>query len=501
MSNDIQEIQHDLQLRYPGRSKEISILLGLMGNPSDAVVPSVFIYGHPSSGKTSVVKAVMERTLRRSSWAHVNCVERHTPRMLFEHALNQWCDWTPAWENKFMNVCKADTALQFVKAIQEGVMVGNKKRQLGIDSTLYLVLDRAERLRDMPPTLLPVLLRLSEMTQRNICVILISTVVFEKFRVKGGSYEPLFIRFSDYSKQDTLQIILLDFLASERRIAINPNESEEEENGHGHGDEKGELKIVELDDDFFMSFAEIIYSIFNHNCKDLNELRYFSALLFPLYLQPVQQGRVEVHEKAKLFKFAQPYFAEATGKLYLREISSAEWIKETNELEEHEPTDKPNHTFLAQTQAHEKSGFDLPYYTKFLLLASYLASYNPARFDVRYFAKMGEERRKKKGGGTHKSRAGQPGGGKMRPQLLGPKAFPIERMLAIFYSIIDEPLEDTVDIQLQITSLTTLRLLVRSTNMDRLDSAKYKCNVSFEFIRAVAKSVRFEIEKYLYDFC
>ncbi|KAI9025999.1 origin recognition complex subunit 5 C-terminus-domain-containing protein [Phycomyces nitens] len=486
MTNDMQEIQHDLEVRYPGRSKEISTLIGLMGNPADAVVPSVFIYGHPSSGKTSVVKAVMERTLERSSWAYANCVERYTPRMLFEHTLNQWCDWTPAWENKFMNVCKADTALQFVKAIQDGVMVDSKMTELGVESTLYLILDRAERLRDMPPTLLPVLLRLSEMTQRNVCVILISTVVFEKFRVKGGSYEPLFIRFSDYSKQDTLQIILMDLLASERKITVIPDEEDSDQ----------EEKVVELDDDFFMSFAEIIYSIFNHNCKDLNELRYFSALLFPLYLQPVQQGRVDIHEKAKLFKFAQPYFAEATGKLYLREVSSAEWIKETHEIEEQDPTEKPAQSFLA----HEKSGFDLPYYTKFLLLASYLASYNPARFDVRYFAKMGEERKKKKGGGTHKSRAGQPGGGKMRPQLLGPKSFPIERMLAIFYSIIDEPLEDTVDIQLQITSLTTLRLLVRSTSMDRLDAAKYKSNVSFEFIRAVSKSVRFEIEKYLYDF-
>jgi origin recognition complex subunit 5 len=36
--------------------------------------------------------------------------------------------------------------------------------------------------------------------------------------------------------------------------------------------------------------------------------------------------------------------------------------------------------------------------------------------------------------------------------------------------------------------------------MDKLDGAKYKCNVSFDFIRAVAGSVRFEIDRYLYDF-
>jgi origin recognition complex subunit 5 len=83
------------------------------------------------------------------------------------------------------------------------------------------------------------------------------------------------------------------------------------------------------------------------------------------------------------------------------------------------------------------------------LIASYLASYNPPRFDVRYFAKASEERKKKKGGGTRKGRVDKLGG-KMRQQLLGPKAFPVERMLAIFYSIIEEPLEDTIDIQSQV---------------------------------------------------
>jgi origin recognition complex subunit 5 len=309
----------------------------------------------------------------------------------------------------------------------------------------------------MQSTLLPVLLRLSELTERNICVVFISNIVFEKFRIKGGGIEPYLIRFPEYTREDTLKILQLDFKPTE-----------------------------ELDTEFYTGFLELIYNIFCHNCKDLNELRYFASLLFPIYIKPLQSGVVEKHEKAKLFKHAQPYFADATEKLYLREISSAEW------------TSSPTST----SNAHQ--WVDLPYYTRFLLIASYLASYNPPRFDVRYFAKSTNESvRKKKGGGTRKSGAKVDKlGGKMRQQLLGPKAFPVERMLAIFYSIIDDDdLEDTVDIQLQITSLTTLRLLVRTTAMDRLDGAKYKCNVNFEFVRQAARSVKFEIDKYLYDFC
>ncbi|CAO3588911.1 unnamed protein product [Absidia cylindrospora] len=479
-----------LEQRFPGRSKQIQTLLHLMGNPTDTVVPSIFIYGHTASGKTSVVRALMEDTVAAHHVAYVHCVENYTPRMIFERALNEWCGWTPCVDNAFSNICKTDSIHQFVKIIQQGVSVpghdDNAKIHLGDRETIYLVLDCAERLRDMPSSNLPVLLRLSELTRKNVCVILLSTIVFEKFRMKGGSYEPMYLRFPDYTEHETLQILNLDFMTTERRITVQ-------------NDDDDDKTVVMLDDAFFNSYGQLIYAIFNHNCKDLNELRYFAALLLPLYIKPIQEGTVGVHEIAKLFKQAQPYFAEATDKLYLREISSAEWTKETQQLDQEQDENKRVGAFLSHTRAIGKGDFDLPYYTKFLLLACYLASYNPPRFDVRYFARGREERSKKKGGGTRKGKA-ENTGGKMRQQLVGPKAFPMERMLAIFYSIIDDELEDSIDIQLQITSLTTLRLLVRCTSMDKLDGAKYKCNVSFDFIRAVAQSVRFEVDRYLYDF-
>lgn len=43
---------------------------------------------------------------------------------------------------------------------------------------------------------------------------------------------------------------------------------------------------------------------------------------------------------------------------------------------------------------------ELPYYSKYLLCAAYLASFNPARQDTIYFTKASEKKRKKKGGAT-----------------------------------------------------------------------------------------------------
>ena len=48
--------------------------------------------------------------------------------------------------------------------------------------------------------------------------------------------------------------------------------------------------------------------------------------------------------------------------------------------------------------------------------------------------------------------------------------------------------------------LVRLQLLT-SVGLELLDQPKYKCNVSMDFIRTVAKTVQFDIYKYLYDYC
>ena len=82
-------------------------------------------------------------------------------------------------------------------------------------------------------------------------------------------------------------------------------------------------------------------------------------------------------------------------------------------------------------------------------------------------------------------------------QLLGPKMFDLNRMLAIFHVIVDQKVTSTAEIQSQVASLVRLQMLIQ--NGDDLDLPKYKCNVTLDFIRQVAKNVRFELHKYLYD--
>jgi len=147
-----------------------------------------------------------------------------------------------------------------------------------------------------------------------------------------------------------------------------------------------------------------------------------------------------------------------------------------------------------------KAAHDLPYYSKLLLLASYLASYNPSRLDVQFFTKASDKRKRRRGGGAIGA-----GGGrksqvrKIQRRLLGPQPFLLERMLAIFHAIVPDPVASSVDLQTQIATLTSLRLLVRaSASGDPLEAGgKWRVNVGWEYIRGLARSVKFEVEGFL----
>ncbi|KAF9205289.1 Origin recognition complex subunit 5 [Haplosporangium sp. Z 27] len=483
-----------------------------MGTAWAPTPPALFINGSSSLGKTVVVKTILSTLLGEKSpsrYAFLDCVECHTPRLIFEHAIYQFRNApqqkplsdrlaqiadqinegssnnkehssTPSIETisttgrtksatatggesqkRKRHIAQDDVPWEKCENINEFVewcrkicdkdgsdeSISDKRRvpsrSKGQHDTRYLVLDRAERLRDTAPTLIPVLMRLQELTGRNICVILITTIVWEKFRSKTGGYEPIILNFPQYSKD--------------------------------------------------ISF-------------------------------PVKEGKIQKHEGLKLHRHIQAYFVEAMDKLYLREISSMEWSDRTilasssgNQDTKH---DRPggyggattdSGSFSSATSSERalmnaveiQNTFDLPYYTKFILIASFLASYNPPKLDMRYFAKVsnqgGKMSRRAKVSAAKKHGHEQQGS-KLRQQLLGPKPFPIERMLAIFYSILDDEVEENVNVHTQIASLVSLRLLQRVTPMDRLDSIKCKCNVSYDMIKALAKSTKFEIDKYLYDF-
>uniref|UniRef100_A0A3Q4A9V1 Origin recognition complex subunit 5 n=1 Tax=Mola mola TaxID=94237 RepID=A0A3Q4A9V1_MOLML len=422
--------------QLPCREPQARMLLSLMGQPRQYSYPSMFIYGHRASGKSHVMYVLLKEL--ELPHATVSCVECVSVALLFEQVLLSFFGRDAA-----SLLPRCPYLSDFVRIYRQ------HSSQCPAKQTRYIVMEKAELLRDTDANLLPALLRLQELVEDNVTVILLSEIVWDQFRPNTGCFEPLLLHFPDYSKGELQQILSQD---------RHPSYSAE----------------------FYSSYINILLGVFYSVCRDLRELRHLCSLAFSLML--CLMSSVKETDTHKLWRNIEPHLKKAMQTVYLREVSSLQW-EQLQQMEENECG------AMRGLSAH--THVELPYYSKFLLIAAYLASYNPARTDKRFFLKHHGKIRK-----TNFLKKNE----KTSNHLLGPKPFPLDRLLAIFYSVVDSRVAPTASIFSQISSLVTLQLLTRVSHDDQLDAPKYKCAVSMDFICAISRTVNFEIVKYLYDF-
>ncbi|KAI5093833.1 origin recognition complex subunit 5, partial [Silurus meridionalis] len=419
------------------REAQAETLLTLMGEPDQYSYPSVFIYGHRATGKSHVLFTLL--TELQIPHAAVSCVECVSAGLMFEQVLSALFGVDAA-----SLLPRSPSLSDFVRVYRQACL------QHPVQETRYIVVEKAELLRDMEVNLLPALLRLQELVDDNVTVFLLSEIVWEKFRPNTGCFEPLLLHFPDYTKAELLHILSRD---------THPSYTPE----------------------LYMSYINILLGVFYSVCRDLRELRHLAALNFSKFCEPLEKGEARESDTHKLWKNIEPHLKKAMQSVYLREVSSAQW--------EQQQTDEKEATALRGLSAH--AHVELPYYSKFLLIAAYLASYNPARTDRRFFLKHHGKIKKTNFLKKHE---------KTSNHLLGPKPFALDRLLAIFYSVVDSRVAPTASVFSQISSLVTLQLLTQVGHDDQLDSPKYKCAVSLDFILAISRTVSFDIVRYLYDF-
>ena len=145
----------------------------------DAVPPCIFIYGHTSTGKSLVVQQVVE-SLENVQYAMIHSVECLSARFLYESMLEQ-----------LGSDERCDNPNDFARHLRS-IYYGN---------TICIVLDKAERMRDLNDgMMIPMLFKLQEFTGLKITIVLVSEIPYEKFRFGCGSLEPIHIFFPQYSK-------------------------------------------------------------------------------------------------------------------------------------------------------------------------------------------------------------------------------------------------------------------------------------------------------------
>lgn len=458
----------ELLNKVPCRENQLNDLFDLLGDCDEPLPFSIFVSGSMATGKSLCIGSVLQYL----GYKHViiDCIECYTPKIMLESILS-------GLEEENVDI-KCESLLDLV----------NSLNRLRIDQTSYkpvvLVFDRAERLRNMDHSVMSAFLSLREHCNLNICTIFVTHLVYENFYFKMGVREPIKLYFPNYNKEELFKIIILRHRSFVRYLLKNYEIDD---------DVKLELEKPEL----FANFLNAFLSVFYRPCRDLIELQHMARVNFVKYCEPIMTNSIAATDLTKLWRHISPILKTSLELLYLR-ISNSKPShpspgKENNDTFTPYNFENTLKEELTSTKTFAQS-FELPYYAKYLLVASYLASYNPPKEDKRLFMKNHGKQRKRLQQVRAKAKITE----KLNTQL-GPKIFTLDRLLAIFYAILEEKIGLTSNLLAQIATLVELKLIAGSKEID-LDVAKYKCIVGYDFIAAVAQTVGFNVRKYLYDF-
>lgn len=457
------KVLEELYELYPCRSKQLEELFNLYNDKNIPFPHCVYISGGPSTGKTSITSTLLQKL--NVNYVYVNLFECYTSKILFETLLNK-ISITVNNPNIEISYTKCDNMMDFLCNLH----LYSDHIDL---NRLVIILDKAEQLRKMDFNLLPAFLRFPELSSYGISFILISEIAFQKYYTKLNILEPFKIYFTQYNKDQLLEIMSCDYRDARNSVM-----------------EKINLEDCNLNEEFYRSYLNVFLSVFYRACRDLSELKYMAKLNFIKYCEPLINNEKSTNDSIGLWRNVAPILKSSLEVLYLR-ISSIEDDKREND---HSNVLNMEKQFIFSKEKLAQS-LELPFYAKYLLIAAYLASYNPAKEDKRLFMKYHGKKRKTMKDVKAKSKTTE----ELNTQL-GPKAFTFDRLLAIFYAILDEKVNLNNNLLVQVSSLVELQLLTSLSDNYNLDGQKYKCNVDFDFIQIISKMVCFNIRKYLVDF-
>ncbi|KAK7834910.1 hypothetical protein U0070_022881 [Myodes glareolus] len=260
------------------REAQVSTLQSLFGERHHFSFPSIFIYGHTASGKTYVTQTLLKALEPQSDdviytgqedpgaqgggeqqlpHAFVNCVECFTLKLLLEQILNKLSHLNSS-KAECPTEITCETFNDFVRLFKQVTSTENLK-----DQTVYI-------------------------TDRNVTVIFLSEIIWEKFRPNTGCFEPFVLYFPDYSiGQEVGALATISHL-----LAVERPQSD-----HLISVSSGNLQKIlshdhppEYSADFYAAYINILLGVFYTVCRDLKELRHLAVLNFPKYCEPVVKG-------------------------------------------------------------------------------------------------------------------------------------------------------------------------------------------------------------------
>ncbi|XP_017056696.1 origin recognition complex subunit 5 [Drosophila ficusphila] len=460
----MESICSTLELQFPCREAAIGTLGGLIGDSKEPYPAAIYLFGHSGTGKTALTKAFLRECNKRQNVriSHLNAIECYTTKIMLEILLDSLAP-------EEVDSLKADNMLDIVEQLRRWHNVS------GVGSQSFLIaVDNAERLRDMDANVLPVLLRLQQLTSLNLCVILLSQLPFEKFYNKTGLSEVIGLHLAQYNKAETQRILGSDFAQVRTQLLEQ----------YAQDNKRLEICREAITEEFYNNYLNLFLSVFYKACRDVPELQLTARKCMDIYLEPVLDGSVEATDISRLWRHIAGPLRSALTQIYMRIEKPPEESYDFTALED-------------QSVRKMAQSLELPYYAKYLLIAAFLASHNAANQDKRLFVKHHGKQRKRMQTVNARAKTTE----KMSTTL-GPKSFSIDRLLAIFYAILEEKVGLTCNLLSQISTLVHLKLLsFVSGEQNIMDgSARLQCTIGLEFVLQIGKVVGFNVRQYLCDF-
>uniref|UniRef100_A0A914W7Z4 Orc1-like AAA ATPase domain-containing protein n=1 Tax=Plectus sambesii TaxID=2011161 RepID=A0A914W7Z4_9BILA len=412
------------------RDHQLELLKSLLCTANSTSV--IHCFGHRSSGKSATITEALRVTEaeRESEFRHL--VVNCTEVCSSARLLFQDI-LDGLWRGSTTGV--SDSVGDFVQQLRR--VIGEHGWE-----QVVIVFDKAERLLHFPSQLVAALLRLHELTDRRVIVITVSVLPWINFSTTGFLVAPVQIAFPSYSKE-----MLIDLLLNSKP--------------------QGPKHLLSHYDEYARLVVDTVFSV----SRDVKELNYLAHTNWPKLVAAMDAEGIDatdVTTRNHLWKTMRPMLQSSHDDLFFHFDNS---------------TDGP---------ANEQT-LDLPKFSKYLLIAAYCASYNPAISDRRFFLKNhGKQKR-------HWSM--EAASGKNSAHQVGPKVFPFDRLMFIFLQIVDnKQFASKLNIATQVATLTSMGLLWQASANGNLDAPKYRCMATLDTVQRVSKQIGFDLMSHLFDF-
>ncbi|KAG6868402.1 hypothetical protein C0993_003638 [Termitomyces sp. T159_Od127] len=289
----------------------------------------------------------------------------------------------------------------------------------------------------------------------------------------------------------------------------------------------------------YSHFATVLCDVCHPFIHDPLEIEYIAAARWPGFAQPVLDEHQRLIEeemdlddaeepqlqppsedvRMRLSRLFNPSLSAALEELYPRLTNATDWAAKNKPEPDLLSASQPGQVARGKEQpgkGSETTTLTLPRMSKFILVAAFLASTNPAKSDIRMFGRgLDEKKRKRRARKMTKS-----GPTKIPQRLLGPVAFPLDRLLAILGALLEEndvetrlpapeftiPGEYTdmeisrVAVYSAVMELTSMRLIHRTTPGDRIDGPpSFKCGISYDVALVLAKQLSIPLNDLMWD--